>query len=83
MLPTDAPHLAEKSGPIAMAMSPLLWAQHRPDCFDTYSAGIVLLQLTLPFLRNSSGLVRARPQWRRAAAAGCCGLLPLLPRAVA
>jgi hypothetical protein len=45
VLPTDAPHLAEKGAITAFAMSPLLWQQHSPDCFDTYSAGVVLMQL--------------------------------------
>ena len=45
VLPTDAPHLAEKGAITAFAMSPLLWQQHSPGCFDTYSAGVVLMQL--------------------------------------
>ncbi len=38
-LPTDAPHLARHARPLAMAMSPLLWTRHKPDLFDSYSAG--------------------------------------------
>ena len=46
VLPTDAPHLAEQGVAAARALSSaLLWQQHRPDCFDSYSAGIVLMQL--------------------------------------
>lgn len=56
VLPTDAPHLAKQATIAAMAMSPLLWSQHRPDCFDSYSAGVVLLQLGLPFLRSPTSL---------------------------
>lgn len=46
VLPTDGPALA--SNPLAKAISPMLWAQHKPDRFDTWSAGIVLLQLAIP-----------------------------------
>ncbi len=56
MLPTDAPHLSRHAAPLALAMSPLLWAQHRPGCFDTYSAGVTLLQLALPTLRKRAAL---------------------------
>ena len=54
--PTDAPALATHSTPLRLAMSPLLWSQHRPDCFDSYSAGVVLMQLALPFLRPTPSL---------------------------
>jgi len=57
VLPSDAPDLSENNKLISsLAMSPLLWQQHRPDCFDTWSAGIILLQLGLPFLRTTSAL---------------------------
>ena len=56
MLPTDAPALAAAAAPLRLAMSPLLWSQHRPDCFDSYSAGVVLMQLALPFLRPTASL---------------------------
>jgi len=44
---TPAPPVA----PVAAALSPFLWALNRPDLFDTYSAGIVLLQMGLTPLR--------------------------------
>lgn len=47
VLPTDSPHLAKSA--FAMALSPMLWAQHKPDRFDSWSAGIVLLQVGLSF----------------------------------
>ena len=53
MLPTNAPHLSRHAAPLALALSPLLWAQHRPGCFDSYSAGVTLLQLALPPLRTT------------------------------
>lgn len=65
VLPTDAPHLAETAAPLAMAISPYLWQQHRPDCFDTFSAGVILLQLSLPFMRSQSTLKNWRGTFAR------------------
>ncbi len=45
VLPTEAPNLADQGTRLRTVMTPLLWKQHSPDCFDTYSAGIVLMQL--------------------------------------
>jgi len=45
VLPTDVPHLAAQGTRLRTVMTPVLWTQHRPDCFDTYSAGVVLMQL--------------------------------------
>ena len=61
VLPTDGPDMA-KQGMVAQIMSPIVWSQHRPECFDSYSAGVVLLQLALPFLRQGSGL----KNWKQA-----------------
>lgn len=66
MLPTDAPHLSQQAAPLALAMSPVLWTQHRPDCFDTYSAGVVLLQMALPPLRTTTALRNFRTTLARA-----------------
>lgn len=55
VLPTDGPDMV-KQGAMAFVMSPIIWSQHRPECFDSYSAGVVLLQLSLPFLRSSSSI---------------------------
>ena len=38
-LPTDAPHLAQTSRALAAALSPMVWARHKPDRFDSFSAG--------------------------------------------
>ncbi len=65
VLPSDAPHLSEKGKVFALAVSPLLWQQHRPDCFDTWNAGIVLLQLGLPFLRTTTALRNWRNTFAR------------------
>ncbi|PSC68256.1 Serine threonine-kinase SNT7 [Micractinium conductrix] len=56
VLPTEAPNLADQGTRLRTVLTPLLWTQHSPDCFDTYSAGIVLMQLGLPFLRTTSSL---------------------------
>ena len=45
VLPTEAPNLADQGTRLRTVLTPLLWTQHSPDCFDTYSAGIVLMQL--------------------------------------
>jgi len=46
-MPTDAPHLS-KHGAFAMAMSPLLWQRFKPDRFDSYSAGELVLAASPP-----------------------------------
>ena len=38
-LPTDSPDLARTMRPLALAMSHLVWARHKPDRFDSYSCG--------------------------------------------
>jgi hypothetical protein len=64
VLPTDSPHLAKSA--FAMALSPVLWAQHKPDRFDSWSAGIVLLQLCLPPVRSPRGLNLFKTEYERA-----------------
>lgn len=64
VLPTDSPHLAKSA--FAMALSPMLWAQHKPDRFDSWSAGIVLLQLCLPPVRMPRGLNLFKVEYERA-----------------
>jgi serine/threonine protein kinase len=41
---------------VAALFSPLLWAYGAPHLFDSFSAGIVLLQLGLPALRRRNSL---------------------------
>lgn len=43
--------------PVAALLSPVLWAMEAPDRFDMYSAGITLLQLAFPALRNDNALI--------------------------
>ena len=38
-LPTTAPNLSSTLAPLKLAISPLLWSRHKPDCFDSYSTG--------------------------------------------
>lgn len=58
VLPSEqAPSLADTNGLLASrVLSPLLWGRWRPDAFDAYSAGLVLLQAALPRLRSPAGL---------------------------
>ena len=53
----DAPDIRKLFGPVAFAAGSAAWVQHKPDRFDLYSAGIVLMQLALPSLRTNSGLM--------------------------
>ena len=46
-LPTDAPHLARTSRALAAALSPMVWAQHKPDRFDSFSAGSLWFTLSV------------------------------------
>jgi len=43
--------------PVAAALSPVLWALNRPDRFDMYSVGILLVQMCFPSLRRDNQLV--------------------------
>jgi len=57
LIPTeDAPDLKKMFAPIALAAGTTAWLTHKPDRFDMYSAGIVLMQLAMPSLRTNSGL---------------------------
>ncbi|KAK9838686.1 hypothetical protein WJX74_001413 [Apatococcus lobatus] len=55
-LPTDSPDLARQFGVVRSAMSPMLWSRYKPDRFDSWSAGMVLLQLAVPKLRQMQSL---------------------------
>eukprot|EP00798_Chlamydomonas_sp_ICE-L_P012483 gene12483-15693_t len=55
VLPTDGPDLSQ-TGSLRGVLSPMLWAMHKPDRFDSWSAGIVLLQLAIPSMRSAGGL---------------------------
>ncbi|KAK9866922.1 hypothetical protein WJX84_004340 [Apatococcus fuscideae] len=55
-LPTDSPDLARQFGVVRSAMSPMLWSRYKPDRFDSWSTGMVLLQLAIPRLRQMESL---------------------------
>ena len=40
---------------LAALLAPLAWFYGRPDLFDSYSAGVVLLQMAVPQLRTATG----------------------------
>ena len=61
---TPAPPVAV----VAAALSPLLWVSGRPDLYDAYSAGIVLLQLCIPALRRRNSVQPAGNFQRQLAA---------------
>ena len=42
--------------PVAAVLSPFLWAAFRPDLFDTYSIGLILLQCCVPALRRRNAM---------------------------
>jgi serine/threonine protein kinase len=46
--------------PVALALSPILWQLNAPDRFDSYSAGVTLLQMCLPSLRPDNNLINFR-----------------------
>ncbi|KAK9909952.1 hypothetical protein WJX75_009980 [Coccomyxa subellipsoidea] len=46
--------------PLAATLSPILWQLNNPDRFDMYSAGVMLLQATMPALRSDSALIAFR-----------------------
>lgn len=56
VLPTDTPDLAKTNRMMSLAMSAMLWNRHKPDRFDSYSIGLILMQLAVPQLRMKSGL---------------------------
>jgi len=42
--------------PVAAALSPFIWTLNRPDLFDSYSVGIILLRLACPTLRPTNAV---------------------------
>ncbi|KAI8468751.1 MAG: protein kinase [Monoraphidium minutum] len=41
---------------VAALLSPLAWAYGRPDLFDSYSSGVLLVQMAVPQLRSSASI---------------------------
>eukprot|EP00227_Mantoniella_beaufortii_P010389 CAMPEP_0197593732 /NCGR_PEP_ID=MMETSP1326-20131121/18897_1 /TAXON_ID=1155430 /ORGANISM="Genus nov. species nov., Strain RCC2288" /LENGTH=676 /DNA_ID=CAMNT_0043159765 /DNA_START=89 /DNA_END=2116 /DNA_ORIENTATION=- len=46
--------------PVALVLSPVLWQLNVPDRFDSYSAGVTLLQMCIPSLRPDNNLIAFR-----------------------
>lgn len=65
VLPTDAPDLAKAGRVMSLAMSAMLWRRHKPDRFDMYSIGLVLMQLAMPHLRTKSALQAFHASFKR------------------
>ncbi|KAB5561819.1 hypothetical protein DKX38_006776 [Salix brachista] len=64
VLPEETP--SPPPEPVAALLSPILWQLNSPDLFDSYSAGIVLLQMGIPSLRSLSGLKNFNTEIKRA-----------------
>lgn len=62
LLPTSSPAISKSL--LAPVLGRALWARHKPDRFDCWSAGVVLLMLTLAPLRDrgDAGLRRFREE---------------------
>jgi len=43
--------------PVAAVLSPVLWNLNRPDRFDMYSVGLILVQMCFPSLRRDNQLI--------------------------
>jgi hypothetical protein len=49
---------------VAALLSPFAWAYGRPDLFDSYSCGILLLQMCVPQLRSTANIRQFNNQLR-------------------
>jgi len=54
IMPQDVPK--PPKGVLALLASPFLWQAMSPDRFDTYSVGIMLMQMAIPQLRNVANI---------------------------
>ena len=45
------------AAPLAVLLSPILWYLEKPDRFDMYCAGMILLQMVFPKLRSDTNLI--------------------------
>jgi len=52
VMPITAPRF--RTPGIAALMGPILWAKYKPDLFDSFSAGMILLQMAIPEIRPAS-----------------------------
>ncbi|KAH7291102.1 hypothetical protein KP509_29G000600 [Ceratopteris richardii] len=63
VMPTSTPNLPPD--PLCSLVSPLLWLLNTPDRFDLYSAGLILMQLSLKSLRHDTGLQTFNSELKR------------------
>lgn len=56
VLPMDVPDLAKQNALQKAMLVPMLWMRHKPDRFDVYGAGLILMQLCCPWMRSDRGL---------------------------
>jgi hypothetical protein len=54
VLPESTP--PPPAAPVAAILSPFLWAAFRPDLFDAYSIGLILVQCCIPALRRRNAM---------------------------
>ncbi len=49
-------------GVLALLAAPFLWQTQSPDLFDSFTAGMILLQMAVPQLRGPGGMKMVNPQ---------------------
>ena len=55
ILSTDTPELRDMSGPMQGMACLAAWGK-QPDRFDMYSAGLILMQMSVPKLRTTASI---------------------------
>lgn len=63
VMPTSTPQLPPD--PLCSLVSPLFWHLNTPDRFDLYSAGLILMQLSMKPLRHDTGLQTFNTELKR------------------
>jgi serine/threonine protein kinase len=60
--PPETNLLSDDAKPPTLRNARSLWKQHRPELFDAFSVGVVLMQLACPRLRTDASLQRWREE---------------------
>lgn len=63
VMPTTTPNLPPD--PLCSLVSPLFWRLNTPDRFDLYSAGLILMQLSMKSLRYDTGMQAFNTELKR------------------
>eukprot|EP00250_Pteridium_aquilinum_P007032 c16830_g1_i1 orf=456-2963(+) len=63
VMPTSTPSLPPD--PLCSLVSPVLWHLNTPDRFDLYSAGLILMQLSMKSLRHDAGMQAFNTELKR------------------